>query len=853
MLITKLDIRGFGRLTGSFMLDPGLNIVVGDNESGKSTMHDALIRALFGFSKSERRMRDGRTTKDARKPWDGAPFGLMVALEDVRWNADGSGKPVRAEWDFDAHTVRVWHDGNEVTDEILGKGSEVMLGKALLGLGLDEFRQACTLGQDRIAAVVRSDGLTSALTKAVESGSSDVRVDDSVERMGKFLDGLGITRGALKPSASGAYAYWLARRDALQGEVDRYDAVRPQLADAASRLAVAEDEQRTLESSRQVLERRLLVAELVEFDEKMAKIATLRTTEAKRPPSPLTMDEEALGKLDTARGQLQDAEARHQALADDAANAKPKLAELRGLQRQLEGKIELLAAYEDTDPSALDEVGSLWVKLQALPPTDVPKVVTAPPQLERPPSERRTRLFVAAATVAALSVALAALVTPLAAAGLLLAVAFAYLGLRGSSPVPFLAIPEKDVEAQGAPDERSEVQRMLAVVLDRVEMPAGKLAERASAYLAACRKHGELLQLRVELGEMTAEITRLGRPERELAERNREIQDLRARIGDAYLTIGIDPDNLDAAAGELEKRKAQARSDAQRETAAKQAIEQIVLLLAGKTEPHLRSERDACDQRLREHRAQHGELDEESGEPAALRVETGRVIRRLSELAVEVANRTNEQELLKAGFTLPPAELREKLEEARDAVAAIETAKEATRIARDTLLEAGREARKNFRPLLEHALSDALPLITGGRYAEVNVDDELRVSVVAPETGKREAAEALSRGTQDQIFLVERLAIAELLDQTGGIAPLLLDDPFAHFDGTRFKLGLKLLDQVAKRRQVILFSENAGIVGHARGICDSCNVLELPTPTAHATFLEAIHREVHGTSQPPVQ
>ncbi len=88
MLISKLDIRGFGRLTGPFAFAPGLNVVVGDNESGKSTLHDALIRALFGFSKSERRMRDGRTKKDDRKPWD----------------------------------------GDEVTAEVLGKGNEVQFG-----------------------------------------------------------------------------------------------------------------------------------------------------------------------------------------------------------------------------------------------------------------------------------------------------------------------------------------------------------------------------------------------------------------------------------------------------------------------------------------------------------------------------------------------------------------------------------------------------------------------------------------------------------------------------------------------------------------------------------------------------
>jgi DNA repair exonuclease SbcCD ATPase subunit len=829
MRISSLEVGGFGRLKGPFSFGAGLNIVVGDNETGKSTLHDALIRALFGFSRSERRMTQGRTTKDGRKPWGGGPFGLTVALEEVHWRGDGTGKPVRVEWDFDTHTVRAWHDGNEVTREVLGKGNKVMLGPALLGLDLNEFCQACTLGQDRIAAVVRSDGLTSALTKAVESSSSDVRVDDAVERMGKFLDGLGITRAALKPSSSGVYAFWLDRQAALQLEVQRYDTARPQLAEAAHRLAATEEEERLLADARRVLERRLFVAELAASDEKLAKITSLRETVAERPAAPVTLDEDTLRALDVARVQLQEARTAHQSLADDAAEAKPKLIELRSRQRELEGKIEVLAAYEDTKSSALDEVGSLWSRLQGLPPTETRPAETAP-SVPPPPTLRRGRLLVGAAAIAVASLVAAALITPVAAAGLLIAALVAYRGLRKSAPVSSMAVGEP----RATQDERADLQRMLTDVLDKVEAPPGELAERASAYLVACRKHGELLQHRVDLGNVTAEITLLAEPERGLTGKDRELAGLATRIADAYRALGIHTEDLDVAASELEQRKAQARSDAQREAAAKQATEQIELLLAGKTEVQLRSERDASEQRLREHTAQHGELDEQAEEPSTLREQIATAAQRMSELAVEGANRKNEFELLKTGFTLPPAEMREKLDEATAAVAEIDAAKKAISIARQTLLAAGREARKNFRPVLEHALSEALPLVTDGRYAEANVDDELRVSVIAPETGKREPAEALSRGTQDQIFLVERLAVAQVLDQTGGVAPLFLDDPFAHFDSTRFKLGLKLLDEVARTRQVILFSESAEIVASAREACDPCTFIELPAPTERA-------------------
>ena len=53
--IERLEIGGFRGLSGPFAFTPGLNLVAGDNEAGKSTLHDALIRSLYGFAAPERR------------------------------------------------------------------------------------------------------------------------------------------------------------------------------------------------------------------------------------------------------------------------------------------------------------------------------------------------------------------------------------------------------------------------------------------------------------------------------------------------------------------------------------------------------------------------------------------------------------------------------------------------------------------------------------------------------------------------------------------------------------------------------------------------------------------------------
>lgn len=840
MLIRKLDIRGFGRLNTPFVFEPGLNVVVGANESGKSTLHDALLRALFGFTRGERAKYGGRAKKEQRRPWDGLPFGLIVELEAVRWKEDEQERRLRAEWDFETYSVRVWLDGDEITSQVLAKGNEIRLGEYLLGIGLEEFRQACTLDQERVEAVKRSDGLTNALTKAVESGSGDIHVEDAVGRMAKFLESLGVTPGALKPAASGSYAQWTAERERLEGLRARYEEVRPQIAEVSLRLTNAEAKQRALEGERISLGQRLIVTELGELAEKLATINRLRETERARPAAPATLDGEVGKRIELARTHLRTGEGQLSTLEAEAEAVRPRLANLRQDQRQVEADVALLAAYEETDFSALDEVGSLWQQIEALSKEPAPKPVkprSATPTLE--PARARLPLLVAAGVVAVLSLALAALVTPALAAGLLIAAALAYLGLRREAQDGIEPAPTLDEEPRGEGGARERLEQELAAALDRVGAPLAGLAERASAYLVACRKHTDLLGLRVRLGKVQAEITRLAEPDRELTDKRDELERLEAKLKADYRELGIDDDDLQTAARKLEVRQKQVAQDKEQVRRAEEATKQIELVLAGRHEAQLNAERDELTQKLREHRVSHGHLDVEPGDPKELREELRKVDDKLGELSVNQATDRERLEHLREEFTLPPTELREKLSEAESAVAAIEEAKEAIRIAREALIEAGREARKNFRPVLEEALCDHLPVITDGRYAEVEVDDELNISVIAPETGLRVAADSLSRGTQDQIFLVQRLAIANILDRSGGIAPLLLDDPFAHFDRMRLKLGLKLLCQAAKTRQVILFSEDEYLVGPAHEICSGCNVIELPTSTARTVTAEA--------------
>ena len=99
----------------------------------------------------------------------------------------------------------------------------------------------------------------------------------------------------------------------------------------------------------------------------------------------------------------------------------------------------------------------------------------------------------------------------------------------------------------------------------------------------------------------------------------------------------------------------------------------------------------------------------------------------------------------------------------------------------------------------------------------------------------RDAADRVSAGTADQVYLLLRVALAQHLAATGETCPLLLDGVTAQADGERTTEILDLLLKLAGERQVVLFTQEEAVLNWARGHLDGDrhSVRELrPLPVA---------------------
>lgn len=114
--------------------------------------------------------------------------------------------------------------------------------------------------------------------------------------------------------------------------------------------------------------------------------------------------------------------------------------------------------------------------------------------------------------------------------------------------------------------------------------------------------------------------------------------------------------------------------------------------------------------------------------------------------------------------------------------------------------------------------------MTGGAYTRIVVPGGTP-SVFAETSGRRVTDSAfLSRGTQEQLYLAMRFALAEAASKETPL-PLLLDDLFVHFDEDRLRRTVPVLGEISEARQVLLFTCHRHVAEAVRKALPSAAIL----------------------------
>jgi len=865
--IKSFELNNFRKFRSPVRLDgftDGLNIVVEPNETGKSTLLDAMRAALF-----ERHTSKNELTKSY------CPWGDEVAPSvSMRFDLDG------CEWQIDKQFLkgafaRLSGGGSRFEGEAAEDRLQSLLGferggnrgsdldsRGALGLlwveqcgGLD-LAGPGRVARDTIRGVLESEvgAVTGGKRFTAVSASVDAALGELRTNTGKSRVKLAVAEAALEATVTRRKAAEAAFRDyeetlskleranadlrRLESDINdpERDVVRKKTIADLETAQRAQQRLRTLEAQREgaIATRKMLqaasaarrdaAAEVDAADDALAKVRA--AIDAHR-----SVIADAVAAELAARFLLQDSQLATAELEDAAKQARLKL----DAQRQ--------AGAHRRAFSRLDDAIAVETQLAAL---------------SQSPDEGLD-----AKTVARL----AELETERARCEAILN--------AGAVHLDFVALPgaEGRIEIDGKPiSGRADISRPTDVVIAevgtlRVTPPASSAVSAEVAFTTAdqtftaeLRKLGvaSVAEARLKLDQQRADIATVARLRQRLVD---------ICVADEALGIAVGIDALRAAlhgvpraeegladtstdtAGDIEARLNDGRAAEVKAAAAHKvaaaAVQQAEVREAGlapqEAADTLRLSRAqstlvALSQDAGEDAAEKlqgaielearlaGELEAAVQNAAAFDVET--LERRLAAAEQRVRNETAErirlsslvgglEATVKAEGGKGPAGL---LEEAKDEEAAATTSHARLCREADTLgmlarvlrTTASAAARQFVEPVTRRAAGYIQRLLPG---SNVGLSQEMAVDGLVRQ-GRSEVVHALSRGTQEQLAILTRLAFADLLLDKQRPVSIVLDDALVYSDDNRLEVMTDILADAAKRMQIILLTCRAKAFRH---------------------------------------
>lgn len=864
MRVRSVALRPFGRFGDeSFDLAPGLTVVHGANEAGKSTLHQALLTAVGGVRRGGGRRAEVEELRHRYRPWsgDGWRVGAVVEL------ADGTRVELTRKLDQSSGSrVTELGTGRDRAGEIIFEGAPD--GWRWLGLDRTTYPATASVRQADVLRVGGSAGLLAdQMQRAAAATGTDVTAARALERIAAYQrEQVGaVSRHSTKPlrraivaeeeagarleEARRAHAGYLrlaAAAKQSEGEAERLARER-RCAEAAGARHRAHDERRELERVADLQERHPGPPPERGAGDRLAQSAAvaLRVWRASREPVP-PAGATAAQLAERLKG-LTEAPGGETAPAPEVRRAADAVAAATQSRRVHEERRPPPVPPPPT-PVAVDRLQDLARALDPAPDaqTRASWAVRAWPVL-------MVAALILVAGIAGYAVARSSLWTVVA---LVVAVAVvAYAWAYGHRLPPDQALrrsraqaAEAEAQGLGLPADPVRLRALAHEVAEGRESAAlaGRWTEEQQAHLDAERDAREALHRELALRgatdlagyeaacaarrEQAARAALRGPLEQQLAAR-RELEAEAARAAEerraalaslraaASAVPGAPPPSdltpeVAAARVEAWLREREARLEVE-QRAESEWLELRTLLEAGSQEER---ECRAADAEREAHELARGLPEPELAR--ALGQETSPA--RLRALAEQEAQARTRADHARGQLDQHPArrlgvpEAQEVLERARAERARLEALGQALDLARHHLEQAQDRVHRDLAPVLANTLRAWLPEVTSGRYRDANVDPStLAVTVCGDDRDWRDAS-LLSRGTQEQVYLLLRLALVEHLTRPGESAPILFDEVTVHADETRTAALLSLLHRIAATHQVVVFTQEHAVRDWAR-------------------------------------
>lgn len=173
----------------------------------------------------------------------------------------------------------------------------------------------------------------------------------------------------------------------------------------------------------------------------------------------------------------------------------------------------------------------------------------------------------------------------------------------------------------------------------------------------------------------------------------------------------------------------------------------------------------------------------------------------------------------------PPARISAQLDAARTELSRLEHKADAMSLALEAINTASGQLRRGFTPALRSEAEKLLDILTDGRLDTLGISEELSLSTQLD--GVTRSAALLSGGTRDAVYLAVRLALTRLLCRNE-MPPLLFDESLTQLDDDRAARVIAILSGWCRAGgQCLLFTCHSREAGMARDT-EGVSVIRMP-------------------------
>ncbi|NLG88991.1 MAG: AAA family ATPase [Clostridiaceae bacterium] len=825
MKINRLEINGFGKLENrSFIFGPGMNVIYGCNESGKSTLQAFIKAMLFGL-KGGRRTKEGFLPPAKQyKPWTARMYGGTIEYEL------DDGRKYFVNRNFENNTLAVYDEhSNNITGEFpAGKDEGVRFAEQHLGLSENCFIRTVFIGQ--LQSVVDSEGkkvLAERMTNIRQSGDEEVSYRKAVKALKEAqLSYVGSERSTTRPLNIISSRLEEAIREEQAAAKLHEDSVSIfiELDKAKKDEAVLNKELEALLSERKKLQDiaeikslRNMVQTLEEYIRKLDEI-NLRIREIKNE----------IKRVETQMATLKNYEKFSQEDIGDVAEDNARFVYIDEDYRRILRQKEELEEKIKEDEDILSEY-DIFNKYGTEIDTVLDKILNdeygkagmdqhdGAEKRNHEKKRLKTRRIISAAGVIFSFLLLLSTVLipryylknaylPLLITGVTAFAGMGALFLYTIKKQKLLLIEDdaKKREYEAIQAERQEYRRIVNQWIKEANVETLQDFIRLKGLYEDKKLHLQNLR---ENSERLAEDEEKAR-----VQRNEVLNKIAERLKAAGLSaepdefaeqIQIWKDNLK---DYIESARLKEELENENDTLLQkeESLYREISLVCGediKTRQQLDKavelRKEKLDGRELEMQAEEHDLNliEERIQTVNEKIkQNGLLISRLSAMLENIPDDESLQRI------------HEKVQELMEEKQRIMFLGEAIETAIQVLSEASIAIQRDYVPSLNREIGNILNTITSGKYKEVNADDRLNLNILSPESPEWVLPEQLSSGTADQVYLALRLAAVRLVEQNGETMPLFFDEPFVQYDEERTENALRLLLDESRTRQVFLFT-----------------------------------------------